>query len=29
MTLSGRKGWQKILGERGWKPHQLVLAKEF
>jgi len=29
MTISGRKGWQKVLSEKGWKPQQLVLGKEF
>ena len=29
MTLSGRKGWTKILDKKGWQPHQIVLAKEF
>ena len=28
MSLSGRKGWIKILNKTGWKPLQTVLAKE-
>ena len=29
MTLSGRKGWLKILNKDGWKEQQIVMAKEF
>jgi|TARA_R100001463_G_scaffold61741_1_gene114560 hypothetical protein len=29
MSLSGRPGWKKILGDKGWKQIQIVLAKEF
>lgn len=29
MTLSGRKGWVKILNKDGWKEQQVVMAKEF
>jgi len=29
MTLSGRKGWLKILNKDGWKEQQVVMAKEF
>lgn len=29
MTLSGRKGWIKILKKHGWSESLVVLAKEF
>jgi len=29
MTLSGRKGWLKILNKDGWKEQQVVMVKEF
>lgn len=29
MTLSGRKGWVKVLKDYGWEQQQVVLAKEF
>lgn len=28
MSVAGRKGWQKVLGERGYKPFLTSLAKE-
>jgi hypothetical protein len=29
MTLVGRKGWKKVLGDKGWEEQHTVLAKEF
>jgi hypothetical protein len=29
MTIVGRKGWKKVLGNEGWEEQHTVLGKEF
>lgn len=29
MTITGRKGWQRVLGKRGFNPVFVMLEKEF
>jgi hypothetical protein len=28
MTMSGRKGWERVLGGHGWRPAMVVMERE-
>jgi hypothetical protein len=28
MTMSGRTGWKRVLGARGWEPTMITMEKE-